>query len=333
MTERQPTIDQVAQRAGVSRGTASRAMNHAVHVSAAAREKVRRAAQELGYVPNRAARALVTRRHEALALAVSGSDPQVLSHPFFAEVVSGINGVLDDTDLELGLVFGGTERGRERLRRQLSAQRVDGVLLLSLHEADPLAEVVERSGVPAVYCGRPLGSDPTYYVDADNYGGAKQATEYLLSTGRRRTASITGPLNMDVGVARHNGFRDAVLLAGESANRVVHGDFHESSGYRGMVELLAVHPDLDAVFVASDVMAFGALSALREYGRRVPDDVAVLGFDDLPRSEHTDPPLSTVRQPIQALGSEGTRMLLAVLEGQSVSSLILPTELVVRGSA
>lgn len=333
MTEQQPTIDEVAKLAGVSRGTASRAINEAPHVSQAARAKVRRAAQKLGYIPNRAARSLVTRRHEAIALAVSGSDPEVLSHPFFAEVVYGINSVLDDTDLELTLAFGGTERGRERLRRQLSTQRIDGVLLLSLHEDDPLGTAVERSGVPAVYCGKPLGAEPAYYVDADNYGGAKHAAEHLLTTGRRRLATITGPMDMDVSVARYTGFRDSLLLAGQDSSLVAAGDFHESGGARAMAELLAAHPNLDAVFVASDVMAAGALRVLRDRGRRVPDDVAVLGFDDLPRSRHTDPPLSTVRQPIRALGSESTRMLLAVLYGKPVSSLILPTDLVLRDTA
>lgn len=330
----QPTIDEVARRAGVSRGTASRVINDAPHVSAVAREKVLRAIDELRFVPNRAARALVTQKHETVALAVSGTDTRHFAeHPFFSEVVVGIGAALAEADLELLLVLGATARNVDQQERRLSSHRVDGVMLLSLHGDDPLYAVVERSDVPSVVGGKPLAIEPKHYVDADNRGGARQAVEHLIHSGRTRIATITGPLDMDVGVARYAGYKDAMAAAELPANRVAHGDFGPDSAIRAMTRLLDEFPDLDAVFAASDSMASVVLNVLRDHGRRVPDDVAVIGFDDRPLGQHTSPPLTTVHQPIRTLGFEMARMLVALITGDQVSSIILPTRLVIRESA
>jgi DNA-binding LacI/PurR family transcriptional regulator len=330
----QPTIEEVARKAGVSRGTASRVINGAPHVSPTARERVLRAIDDLRFVPNRAARSLVTQKHETVALAISGTDTQHFAeHPFFSEVVIGIGAALAEADLELLLVLGATARNVEQLRRRLSSHRVDGVMLLSLHGNDPLYAVVDESDVPSVVGGKPLGIEPEYYVDADNRGGARQAVEYLVHSGRTRIATITGPLDMDVGVARYDGFRDAMTAAGLPANRVAHGDFGQESAVRAMTGLLSEFPDLDAVFAASDSMASVILNVLRDHGRRVPEDVAVIGFDDRPLGQHTSPPLTTVQQPIRSLGFEMARMLIALIKGDSVSSQILATKLVIRKSA
>lgn len=330
----QPTIEEVARRAGVSRGTASRVINGAPHVSSKARASVLKAIEELRFVPNRAARSLVTQRHETVALAISGTDTQHFAeHPFFSEVVIGIGAALAEADLELLLVLGATTRNVDQLRRRLSSHRVDGVMLLSLHGNDPLYAVVEAADVPTVVGGKPLGIEPEHYVDSDNRGGARQAVEHLVHSGRKRIATITGPLDMDVGVARYDGFRDALSAAGRPADQVAHGDFSPESAVRAMSELLGKYPDLDAVFAASDSMASVVLNILRDHGRRVPDDVAVVGFDDRPLGQHTSPPLTTVHQPIRSLGYEMARMLIALIKGDPVSSLILPTKLVIRESA
>ena len=293
-----------------------------------------RAVDELRYVPNLAARSLVTQRHETVALAISGTDSQHFAeHPFFSEVMVGIGAALAEADLELLLVLGSTARNVDQLRRRLSSHRVDGVMLLSLHGDDPLYALVERADIPSVIGGKPLGIEPEHYVDADNRGGARQAIEYLVHSGRKRIATITGPLDMDVGVARYDGFRDALNTAGLPANRVAHGDFSPESAARAMTELLEKYPNLDAVFAAADSMASVALNVLRESGRRVPDDVAVIGFNDRPLAQHTSPPLTTVYQPIRSLGYEMARMLVALTKGEPVSSLILPTKLVIRDSA
>lgn len=170
-------------------------------------------------------------------------------------------------------------------------------------------------------------------MDADNRGGAREAVEYLISTGRRAIGTVTGPLDMHAGVSRHLGFREAVALAGLADHRVAHADFSELGGATATARLLGEHPDLDALFVASDAMAAGALHVLRERGRSVPGDVAVVGFNDILTARHTQPALTTIRQPIVALGSEMTRMLVRVLAGEEPTPLILPTELVIRESA
>jgi DNA-binding LacI/PurR family transcriptional regulator len=184
-----------------------------------------------------------------------------------------------------------------------------------------------------VHGGRSLDRTPQWYVDADNRGGARQAVEYLISLGRQRIATITGQQDMHVGVNRYLGYREALALAGLGDERVAHGDFGEASGAAGMTALLDEHPDLDAVFVASDAMAAGALRVLRERGRDVPGDIAVVGFNDIVTAQHTQPALTTVRQPIEALGREMTRMLVRLINGERPTSLILPTELVIRDSA
>lgn len=333
MSNRQPTLDAVAQRAGVSRGTVSRVMNNAQHVSKKARQAVEQAVEELGYVPNESARSLATQRRGAVVLAISSDDPALFANLFFAEVITGVNAVIEETDLQLLLVLAASERGRGRLARILQSRGADGVMLLALRENDPLSKVAAEGGVPVVHGGRPLERAPQWYVDADNRGGARQAVEYLISTGRERIATLTGPQDTHVGVSRYLGFREAVVLAGLSDRRAVHGDFSEASGSAGMARLLDEHPDLDAVFVASDAMAAGALTTLKERGRAVPEDVAVVGFNDIVTAQHTQPALTTVRQPIEALGREMTRMLVRLINGEQPTPLILPTELVIRNSA
>ncbi|MEU9149517.1 LacI family DNA-binding transcriptional regulator [Streptomyces sp. NPDC048417] len=333
MTRRPPTLDEVALRAGVSVGTVSRVINNRRHVSTKARQAVESAVAELGYVPNVAARSLASQRRGAVVLAISSDDPALFANLFFAEVITGVNAVIEETDLELLLVLAASERGRARLARILQSRGADGVMLLALRENDPLAKVAEAGGVPVVHGGRPLDRAPRWYVDADNRGGARQAVEYLISTGRRAIATVTGPLDMHAGVSRYLGFREAVAVAGLTDHRVAHADFSEAGGAAATARLLDEHPDLDAVFVASDAMAAGALRVLRERGRAVPEDVAVVGFNDILTAQHTQPALTTIHQPIVALGREMTRMLVRVLSGEEPTPLILPTDLVIRGSA
>jgi DNA-binding LacI/PurR family transcriptional regulator len=332
MPKRQVTLDEVAERAGVSRSAASRVINNAPHVSRAKREAVQRAVDALGYVPNATARALATQQAGSVVLAISGEDPALFADPFFAEVVVGISSVLEETDLELVLSLATSRRGQARLEQLLRTRQADGVMLMSLHDNDPLAALAQQADVPVVFGGRPLGFEPSYYVDADNRGGARAATEHLISTGRSRIATITGRLDEGAGTARYQGFQDALAIAGLDASRVAHGEFAEDGGAKAMGELLAHWPDVDGVFVASDQMAVGALRVLREAGKSVPEDVGVVGFNDISGARHTVPPLTTVHQPIQALGREMARMLLALLAGEQPSPLILPTRLVVRAS-
>jgi DNA-binding LacI/PurR family transcriptional regulator len=329
-----PTLEAVAARAGVGRGTVSRVVNGSPNVSPEAREAVQRAIDELGYVPNRAARALVTRRTDTVALFVSEPGERVFGEPYFAGIIRGISAGLADTGLQLLLAIARSAEDHARFGRYLTGQHVDGVLLISLHGQDPLPRHLEDSGVPTVLGGAPVGVDPVSCVDADNRGGARNAVEHLIGLGRRRIATITGPQDMRVGVDRLSGYCDALTAAG-LPELIGTGDFSEESGERRMRELLDRDPELDAVFTASDLMAVGAMRVLKERGLRIPEDVAVVGFDDSATARHTDPPLTSVHQPLEAMGREMARLLVARIRGEPIERpmVILETHLVPRASS
>ncbi|MFZ3468698.1 LacI family DNA-binding transcriptional regulator [Streptomyces sp. 4.24] len=331
--KRMPTLDEVAARAGVSRTAASRVINNAPHVSRAKREAVQRAVRELDFVPNPSAQALASRRVGAVVLALSSDEPGLFADPFFAEVIVGVSAALEQTDLELILLLANTPRGRERFERLLRSRRADGVMLMALRGDDPLGRLGEEVDLPVVFGGLPLIGEPTWYVDADNRGGARLAAEHFARTGRRRPVMITGQVDTRASVAREEGFTDGLTLSGLPLLGVEPGQFTEDGGAEAMERLLRAHPDPDAVFAASDAMAIGALRTLRERGLRVPEDVAVIGFNDLASARHTSPPLTTVHQPVRALGQEMARMLVSAIEGHRPTPLILPTRLTVRESA
>ncbi|MCX5402030.1 LacI family DNA-binding transcriptional regulator [Streptomyces sp. NBC_00102] len=330
---RMPTLDEVAARAGVSRTVASRAVNKVPHVSQAKREAVERAVRELGYVPNPTARALAGNRVGAVVLAASSDESGLFADPFFAEVVVGVSAALDETDLELILVLANTPRGRARLRQTVRSRRADGIMLMALRGDDPLGRLAEEAGMPVVFGGLPLTGEPRWYVDADNKGGARLAADHFVRAGRTGPVMITGQVDSLVSVAREQGFTEGLTLGGVPLLGVSSGGFRVEGGADAMERLLDAHPRLDAVFAASDGMAIGALEVLRGRGRRVPEDVWVIGFDDLAGARHTNPPLTTVRQPVRALGHEMARMLVNAIDGQDPNPLVLPTRLTVRESA
>jgi DNA-binding LacI/PurR family transcriptional regulator len=332
----QPTLEQVAALAGVSRATVSRVVNGSPRVSPERRALVQQAIGKLGYVPNRAARSLVTRRSDSVALVVSEPETRVFAEPFFAGIARGVAATLAVTDLQLILLMAQDPAQRERVVRYIVNHHADGVLLASTHGDDPLPRRLSDAGVPTVLVGRPVGRVAASYVDADNRGGAREAVAYLAASGRRCIATITGPQDMSPGIDRLDGWQDALRAAGLPAeDRLVEtGDFSEDSGRQAMAALLGRVPDLDAVFAASDLMALGAMRTLKEAGRQVPDQVAVVGFDDSVLARHAEPQLTTVRQPIEEMGRQMTRLLLAKLAGEAAGmSVILETELVLRASA
>jgi DNA-binding LacI/PurR family transcriptional regulator len=323
-----PTLETVAEVAGVSRATVSRVINNFPKVSPQARRLVDEAIARTGYVPNRAARSLVTRRTDSIALVVPESDARFFSDPYLLGIMRAVSDELATTDLQLVLTLARSPERLERLVSYLRGGHVDGALLVSAHGTD----VLENTGVLTVVGGRPLteGSQ-AIYVDNDNVAGARDAVEHLVDRDRQHIATIAGPPDMCAGVDRLAGYRKA-LPAGQP-ELVAYGDFSRLSGERAMLKLLAHNPELDAVFVASDMMAEGALAALRSAGRRVPDDVAIVGFDDVDAAQYTDPPLSTVRQPLDEQGRLMTQLLLRRIEGEQVASATLPTTLVVRKSS
>jgi len=335
--DRPPTLEVVAARAGVSRATASRVLRGATNVSDDAREAVLRAARETAYAPNRAARSLVTRRSDSIAFLVAESEDRLFTDPYFLAMLRGAHTQIAAAGLQLIFVIASTPAEAEQFEHYAAGGHVDGVLLVSLHGDDRLPQRLEQLGVPTVINGRPLSGDPSlYYVDSDNLAGGRVATDLLIARGARRIATITGPQDMCAGQDRLQGYRAALTDADRTVDQrlIATGDFTVDGGTRAMHALLDADPDIDAVFAASDLTAIGALRAIEQAGRRVPDDIAVIGFDDLREAALTTPPLTTVRQPIAELGQTMAQLLVRRIAGDDPRrATVLPVEVVPRRTA
>jgi DNA-binding LacI/PurR family transcriptional regulator len=329
-------MGEVAQAAGVSQSTVSRVVNGNPRVDLDVRRKVEREIRRLGYVPNMAARSLVTRRSDSVGVVIPEPASRIFGDPFFAQVLRGISGALNARRQRLVLLMAEDQEQERWLAPYLMAGHVDGIIMYSLHGDDPLPDELRRRGIQVVIGGLPPRGTRVSYVDIDNVGGALAATSHLIRLGRTTVATIAGPQDMVAGVDRLTGYREAVRAAGRPVDDrlVAYGEFTRDSGMRAMNELLARRPDLDALFVASDLMASGALEVLRSADRRVPRDVAVVGFDDSSIALMTDPPLSSVRQSPEVLGRELVELLIGRIEArdQVIRKVVLDTQLIVRGS-
>jgi DNA-binding LacI/PurR family transcriptional regulator len=324
-------MEDVAAVAGVSRGTISRALNGGRNVSPTAMAAIRKAIAQTGYVVNPHARSLVTQRSRTVAFILSEPQERLFEDPNFNILLHGCTQALAAHDLMLVMAIAGSAADRDRVSRYVNGGHVDGALLVSTHSGNPIMN--ELRGIPVVACGTPLGHERELaYVAADDRGGARQMTRYLRERGRAVVATITGPPDTPGGVQRLAGWRE-VLGADASDRLVATGDYTRKGGEAAMNRLLASAPQLDAVFVASDLMAAGALAALRQAGRRVPADVAVGGFDDSPVATSVQPALTTIRQPLPRISTEMVRLLRDLIDGQPPARVILPTELIRRDSA
>lgn len=330
------TLEEVARAANVSRATVSRVVNGDQRVAGPTRSAVEAAVRELGYVPNRAARSLVTKRSGSVGVVIPEPTAQLFGDPFFPRILRGISDALVAEEMQLVLLMPQVRADELRVERYLAAGHVDGVLLVSLHGSDPLPEDLRARGIPVVVGGRPPSAGITY-VDVDNQRGAAAAVHHLLQDGRRQVATIAGPQDMPAGADRLAGYHEALGSADLPVNEqlVEIADFSLEGGRSAMERLLARAPRLDAVFIASDLMAVGALAALQAAGRSVPTDVAVIGFDDSPLAEQAQPPLSSVRQPIEEMGREMAQLLIRMVTSRErvARRVILATELVIRASS
>lgn len=330
------TVHDVADRAGVSTATVSRVVNGNPRVGPQVRAKVTIAIEELGYVPNPSARSLMTQRTGAIGVVILESADRLFGDPFFGQLMQGINAGLSERDRRFVLMLAPTREEETRIERHLVSAQIDGIVLVGPHGADPLLKRLARRDLPIVVSGRPVGSPSVSYVDAHNRSGAESAVRYLVEAGRQTIATIHGTLDLPSAADRLNGYRDALKAAGRSLDPTleISGDYRARTAAEAMETLLERHPRIDALFVGSDSMAIAAMQTIKDSGRRVPDDVAVIGFDDLPTALETHPTLSTVRQPIQAMGREMVRLVLQQINepGSAASQVVFATELVLRGS-
>ena len=329
---KRPTIRDVAAAAGVSRGTVSRVINGGHWVSPDSLAAVEEAIRTTGYSANQHARSLVTGRSNSVAFLLTEPQHLLFEDPNFSILLRGAAQALAARRMPLLLMVAGTPDEQKQVSSYVGAGHVDGVLAISSHSGNPLLDALVRQGIPMISCGIPLGFEGSLgYVAADDLGGGRRMTRHLLDIGRTRIATITGPLDTPGGRLRLEGYRDELgSLYDESL--VAHADYSRDGGAAGMRTLLERRPDLDAVFVGSDLMAAGALQVLREAGRRVPQDVAVGGFDDSGLAATLDPPLTTMRQPLERIAGEMVRLLIELVEGGEPAAVTLPTSLVVRAS-
>lgn len=329
------TIQKVAELADVSKATVSRVLNDYPHVRPAVRENVKRVIRETGYQPNNIARLLASDRSRIIGLVISASAEMVFNDPYFPTLTESISKGAAGNDLIMALFFSYAEwQGRNTLSGILSAGLFDGLIITSDHKGSSFIPQLKAADIPFVFIGRPSEADGIHYVDTDNVRGGFLATSHLIELGYRRIATIASDQNT-AGDDRVKGYRQA--LNGHAlpfdGNLVKYGDYSLDSGYVAMRDLIPMKPE--AVYVASDTMALGALRALREAGIHVPNDIAVVSHDDLPPAMQADPPLTTVHQPVATSGETAVERLVQIINNKGdlpTRQIVLPVELVIRAS-
>lgn len=333
-------LEHIAQKAGVSRATVSRVINNEQYVSEKTREKVLRVIEEEGYVPNAAARALVKQQNQVIGIVVPDTLEDILinDNPYYYPLVlQGIANAAHAEDYATLLWMLHSTDDRERYyQRFLKNRLMDGLLIVaSLISESFLIRQLQKNRMPFVIISQPpRGYDGISYVGIDNITAAQEAVRHLAQLGRRRIGTITGKLDNRDGKDRLVGYEQGMKLSGlpYSPQLVAEGRFSRQTGYLGMKQLL--EQGVDAVFAASDVMAVGAYQAIQEAGLRIPDDIAVVGFDDLPLATQIKPALTTVHQPIAQKAAIATSTLIGLIEGRMHAPIqvSLPTQLVIRES-
>ncbi|ANJ27789.1 LacI family DNA-binding transcriptional regulator [Agromyces aureus] len=324
---RRPTIGEVALLAGVSQGTVSRALNGKRWVSDETREAVAEAVRKTGYRPNAQARGLKLRRSGIVAVLLGERIDRLFGDPNFAVLLRGISESLAARGSSMVLLLAGEEHDRARALELAASGQVDGAIFVSWYDSDAIVEALDRIAVPVVFCGNPTTVRPgTSFVCADDFAASARIVEHLRSRGRSRIAMIAHSTP-----ERVDGYLHALGdLADPSI--VEHGDYSRESGYAAMQRLLSQDPTIDAVFAGNDLMAAGAIDALKDAGRRVPEDVAVGGFDDSAVATQVEPALTTIHQPFDRISRELTRLLLDQIDGLPGAQIRIGSELVVRDS-
>jgi LacI family transcriptional regulator len=329
------TLEDVAKQAGVSRSTVSRVVNNQPNVSEVVRKRVLEAIRTTGYHPNVAARTLASQRSWMISLVLPHQVSSVFTDPYFPHLIQGIARACNQHDYSLGLFLVGSKEDEEKIIPRVSrAGMFDGVLVQSGHHGDPTIDRLIESMIPLVVVGRPFQTDKVSYIDIDNVNAAYNAVSHLIGLGYQRIGTITGPAESTVGIDRREGYVRALAERGRSADPslIVEGNFTELGGFNAMKALLSSEPD--AIFAASDIMAIGAMRAVREAGLTVPDDIAFVGFDDIPLPNSPDPALTTIHQPVTQFSTVAVEFLLDLIENgiNPPRHITLDTELIIRGS-
>jgi LacI family transcriptional regulator len=328
------TLEDIARMSGVSRSTVSRVINGDPNVNEGTRTRVQGVIQSVNFHPNLAARGLATGRTHVLGLVIPTGVATIFADPYFPLVIQGVSAACNARGYSVMLWLAEPEYERKTINQILSSSLIDGVIVSSMLMNDPVIERLSESTQPFITIGRHPTNDTLSYVDVDNRSGSYQGVSYMLRRGRRRVAIINGPENTIASCDRFQGYQDALHERGLPMlpELVDRGEYADMPAYQAMKRLLPHRPD--GVFAASDAMALAAMRAIREAGLRIPQDIAVVGFDDIPPAANSNPPLTTIRQPIQRTGSVAAEMLIDMVEHPDAQPrrIVLPTELVIRSS-
>jgi DNA-binding LacI/PurR family transcriptional regulator len=328
------TYNEIAELAQVSKATVSRVFNGDPRVHPDRVSAVMKAAKKIGYRPNRAAIALSTGRTGLIAVVID-DDITALSDPFWGMVTSGVSRVLMENNMQTLLMVAPLDDEDGAVAHYLDSNEVDGAIFAQVHK-DGLVRKLVNKGLPIVVIGTPSSeSHDVHYVDTNNVAGGFIGTNHLFKIGCKNIATITGDVEASAGAHRLKGYEQAHKENGVKINKnlIAYGNWSYESAKILMLRLLAGNPEIDGVFAANDVMALAAINAIEERGKRVPDDIAVVGFDDTMLSQASRPSLTTVKQDIAGLGAAAAESMLQLINGQHPDSRILSTELIIRESA
>lgn len=338
MSEKRITSQDVADMAGVSRTTVSLVLNNvrSVNISDKTRKRVQEAAEKLGYIPNATAQALASRRARAIGLIMTRSPHHIASDTFLPQIIGGLLDVVRDSKLRLLIESVNVEHQDRAYLELVRAKHIDGMILLTPRIDDSALKKLEESNVPAVLMGA-INNSKLFSVDINNRRSAKMAVNYLIELGHKNIACIANaPISYSASPDRVAGYKDALLGAGIPFDNhlVRYADFDPQSGFEAMQDLLSSGSRFSAAFVASDNVAIGAKSALRKAGLRIPEDISIIGFDDIPWAQYSDPPLTTVHLPAQELATKACMFLLKLMKNSTANErhITLNTNLVIRKS-
>ncbi|MBN1318468.1 MAG: LacI family DNA-binding transcriptional regulator [Anaerolineales bacterium] len=329
------TLEDIAKLAGVSRSTVSRVINDHPNVRDSVRKRVSEVIQDTGYHPNAAARTLASQRSWMIGLVIPRTISTMFTDPYFPRLTQGIARACNQYNYTLGLFLISNKEDEEKILSRVSRKGLlDGILVQSGQLGDQLIERMAASNLPLVIVGRPSKPTEVSYIDVDNVNGAYSAVRHLLRLGYERIGTITGLPNTTVSNDRKEGYIKALVEQQRHLDEslIVEGDFSEAGGYYAMQKMMDARPD--AVFAASDIMAIGAMRAVREANLKIPDNVAFVGYDDLPLATLPESPLTTIRQPIAQFGFNAVNILIDLIENgtKPARRIIMDTELVIRSS-
>lgn len=335
-TQENLTLEDIARLCGVSRSTVSRVVNDHPNVSTEVRKRVLDTIESTGFQPHAAARSLASQRSWMIGLILPHSVSFVFTDPYFSHLNKGIAQACNQHNYTLALFLVDSKEAEEKIGPRVAHHGfLDGVIVQAGHDGDQhiISRLIDRK-IPMVVAGRPFRRDNVSFIDIDNTYAAYTAVSHLIRLGRKRIGTITGPINSTVGLDRLEGYRKAFRERGLATDEslIIPGDFTEAGGFYAMQKMLPKKPD--AVFSASDIMAFGAMRAVQENNLKIPQDISIVGFDDLPMASYMDVQLTTIRQPVVQFGVRAVELLIDMIEGGASRPrhVIMDTELVIRKS-